>query len=207
MLAVLLAHAAFAQAPAAANRSIYSCVDERGRRLTADRPIPECLTKEQRVLNADGSLKDVRPPSLTPQERADQDARERKTTLERAARAEALRRDRNLLQRFPNAETHGRARESALEAVRKAQSLTEQRMSELDRERTPLLAEAEFYRGKALPARLKTQLDANDAARAAQRDASASQAQEIDRINRLFDVDLERLRRLWAGAAPGSKAP
>jgi hypothetical protein len=27
------------------------------------------------------------------------------------------------------------------------------------------------------------------------------------RINRLFDAELERLRRLWAGAPPGSLGP
>lgn len=196
-----------AQAGPAASKAIYTCVDDRGRRLTADRPIPECLSKEQRLLNADGSLKDVRPPSLTPQERADQEARERKVAQERANRAEALRRDRNLLQRYPNVDAHERAREVALQPVRKAHALTEQRMIELDRERTPLLAEAEFYQGKPLPARLKSLLDANDAARAAQRDASTNQALELDRINRLFDADLQRLRRLWGGSVPGASAP
>ncbi|OYX12745.1 MAG: DUF4124 domain-containing protein, partial [Acidovorax sp. 32-64-7] len=28
--------------------SIYTCVDRQGRRLTADRPIAECLDREQR---------------------------------------------------------------------------------------------------------------------------------------------------------------
>ena len=35
---------------------IYSCIDAHGKRITSDRPIPECAAREQRVLNADGSV-------------------------------------------------------------------------------------------------------------------------------------------------------
>lgn len=43
-------------APAQAQSSgIYTCIDAQGKRHTADRPIPECLDREQRLLNRDGS--------------------------------------------------------------------------------------------------------------------------------------------------------
>jgi hypothetical protein len=83
---------------------------------------------------------------------------------------------------------------------------SEKRMEELAAERKPLLQEAEFYKGKALPAKLKQQLDANDAAVEAQRSAIQNQQAELERINRLYDNELGRLRRLWAGAAPGTLA-
>ena len=54
------------------------------------------------------------------------------------------------------------------------------------------------------PAKLKGQLDANDAAGDAQRESALNQQAELDRINRLYDTELERLRRLWAGAPTGS---
>lgn len=195
---------AFAQNPVPASKAIYSCVDERGRRLTSDRPIPECLAREQRMLNADGSVRDVRPPSMTPQERADQEARERQAAQARTAQAEAARRDRNLLQRYPDEVAHQKARQSALDTVLKAQALSQQRLAELDRERVPLQAEAEFHKDKPPPPRLRTQLDANEAARAAQLDAAAAQTAEVERINRRFDAELLRLQRLWAGAPLGS---
>jgi hypothetical protein len=62
-------------------------------------------------------------------------------------------------------------------------------------------------RCKPLPPKLKAQIDANDAAQAAQRDAAAGQRDEAERINRRFDAELERLRRLWSGAVPGSLGP
>jgi hypothetical protein len=206
-LLLLVVLAAAPTGPRAQSGGIYSCIDDKGRRLTSDRPIPECLAKEQRVLNRDGSLKELRAPEVTPEERAQQEVRERQLAEQRAAQAEVVRRDRNLLQRYRDEAAHRRARDAALEPSRSAQASLQERVAELNRERAPLLAETEFYKGKPLPARLKSRLDANDAALAALRDSSAAQQAEAARVNRLYDVELERLRRLWAGAAPGSLGP
>jgi hypothetical protein len=200
-----LAGAALAQSPPAGG--IYTCIDAKGRRLTADRPIAECSGKEQQVLNRDGSLRAVIPPTLTAEERAEKEARERAEREAKAAQADAVRRDRNLVARFPNEAAHLRAREAALDTVRLAMKATEIRLRDLATERKPLNDEAEFYQGRPLPAKLRTQIDANDAAVEAQRGAAANQKAELDRINKLYDVELERLRRLWAGAPAGSLGP
>jgi len=205
--ALLAAAGAAAQPKASDAAGIYSCIDDKGHRLTSDRPIPECFGKEQRVLNRDGSLKTVRPPTLTAEERADQEARERKAAEARAAQADAVRRDRNLRARYPNEEAHNKAREAALDSVRLAIKTSELRLKDLAAERKPLLDETEFYKGRTLPAKLKLQLDANDAATEAQRAARANQEAELVRINRLYDAELDRLRRLWAGAMPGTLGP
>jgi hypothetical protein len=186
---------------------IYSCVDAQGRRLTSDRPIPDCINREQRVLNKDGSVQRVLPPTLTAEERAERDAAQRRADLARAAQADAVRRDRNLMVRYPNEAVHQKAREAALDTVRLAMKATELRVKELTAERKPLLDEAEFYKGRQMPARLKQQFDANDAGVAAQVQSAAAQELELARINRLYDAELDRLRRLWAGALPGSLPP
>ena len=41
----------------------YTCVDSKGNKRSSDRPIPECSDREQRVLNKDGSLRRVIPPT------------------------------------------------------------------------------------------------------------------------------------------------
>lgn len=187
-----------------AGGTIFTCTDAQGRKLTSDRPIAECTGREQRVLNRDGSLQRVIPPTLTAEERADADAREQRRQAELKAQQEALRRDRNLLHRFPNEATHRKAREAALDDVRKAVAASESRLAALAAERKPLVAETEFYVGKKLPAALKQQLDANDAATEAQRALVQNQQAEIIRINSLYDAELARLRQLWAGAQPGS---
>lgn len=189
---------------AAASGQIYSCVDAQGNKLTSDRPIPACTNREQRVLNADGSLRQVVPPTPTADERAEAEAAERRAAIERAAKRDAIRRDRNLLTRFPDEAAHQRAREAALDDVRNAVRNSEERLKSLAAERKPLLDEAEFYVGRELPAKLRGQLDANDAAVEAQRTLVVNQQAEIVRINKLYDVELERLKHLWAGAQPGS---
>lgn len=186
---------------------IYTCVDDSGRRLTSDRPIAACSAKEQRVLNRDGSLKAIHPPTLTAEERAEKEARDRKAAEARAAQADAARRDRNLVARYPNEEAHGKAREAALDTVRLAIKASQARVKALAAERKPLLDEAEFYQGRALPLKLRQQLDANDAAVEAQRGLMATQEAELVRIQKLYDVELDRLRRLWAGAPAGSLGP
>lgn len=192
------------RAAAATKAPIYSCVDANGKRLTSDRPIPECNNREQRVLNADGSVKKVVPPTPTADERADIEARDRQAALDRATRLEAIRRDRNLLARFPNEAAHQKARTAALDDTRKALRLSESRLALLAKERKPLVDEAEFYVGRVLPPLLKQQLDANDAATDAQKNLMQNQQAELLRIDTRYDLELERLRQLWSGAHPGS---
>lgn len=67
--AVCVIALAFAGCVAAAQpvqKSIYTCIDGKGSKRTSDRPIPECADREQRVLNKDGSLKRVIPPTPEP---------------------------------------------------------------------------------------------------------------------------------------------
>ncbi len=204
VMALALGQASPALAADAPAPLIYSCVDAAGKRLTSDRPIAECNAREQRVLNADGSVKRVLPPTLTADERADAEARERDAMAERAARQDAIRRDRNLMLRFPDEAAHRKARESALDDVRKSLRLSEARVAALQAERKPLMDEAEFYAGTSMPRKLRGQIDANDASLEAQRALVQNQQLEVVRINRLYDAELERVKKLWSGAQPGS---
>ena len=132
LLAPLLvaSHAAWAQMtpPAKAGASIFSCTDANGKRLTSDRPIPECVAREQRVLNADGSVKRVLPPTLTAAERAEAEAREVEAAAERVAKQDTIRRDRSLMARYPNEAAHRRARDASLETVRSSMRISEARI-------------------------------------------------------------------------------
>ena len=190
--------------PADAKGGIYTCVDDRGQKRVSERPIAECTDREQRVLNKDGSLKRIVPATLTAEERAEREAVERKLAEERAALNDAVRRDRNLKARFPNEAAHQKAREAALEVVRVGMRTSQQRLKDLETERRPLNSEVEFYRGRMVPARLKQQIEANETSVAAQRDLIQTQEAELVRINRIYDNELEHLRKLWNGARPGS---
>lgn len=183
---------------------IFTCTNAAGKKLTSDRPIPECNDREQRVLNADGSVKRIQGPVLTADERSESETREREASADRARKLEAIRRDRNLLARFPNEAAHRKARIAALDDVNNALRISEARLAALARDRKPLTDDAEFYVGKPLPGKLKAQLDANDASVDAQRSLVQNQKLEVIRIDQLYDAELERLKRLWSGAQPGS---
>ncbi|HSV70111.1 MAG TPA: hypothetical protein VLI72_08365 [Methylibium sp.] len=212
MLALALGAAAIplaaqAQPKGADPGAIFTCTSAAGRRLTSDRPISECLDREQRVLNKDGSLRMIMPPSLTADERSALEETEKRKQQERIAKQDAIRRDRNLLARFPNEEVHGKAREAALDPARGAIAASEKRLAELEKERKPLQSEAEFYQGKPLPAKLKNQVDTVEVSIQAQRATVTTQHAEVARINANFDAELLRLKKLWGGAEPGSLGP
>lgn len=185
-------------------QGIYSCVDAKGRRITSDRPIRECVDREQKVLNADGSQKQVVGPSMTAEERAAHEEAERNRMLAEAARRDAVRQDRNLMSRYRDQAAHQRARESALEPMVAAIKSGERRLAELGKERKQLEDEVEFYKGKELPRRLKFQFEQNAAAITAQQAAIDQHRAESQRIHAMFDEELARLKKLWAGAMPGT---
>jgi hypothetical protein len=186
---------------------IYACVDANGKHITSDRPIAECLAREHRVLNPDGSTREIRSPVLTADKQSELDARERAKAVRAAIEADAVRSDRNLRSRYPNEAAHQRARAAALDDVRRTLQLSQRRLDALAAERKPLQDEAEFYTGRQMPPLLKQQLDGNEVAAEAQRTLMVNQQAETLRINAAFDVELARLRAVWAGAAPGSLGP
>ena len=207
--ASLLALALLGASPPASSqttggRSIFTCVTAAGKTLTSDRLIADCVGREQRVLNSDGSLNRIVQPTMTAEERAQAEEREAAAAAARAAKAEAVRRDRSLLTRFPDEAAHRRAREATLDSARKLVAASEVRLKALQEERKPLMADAEFYAGKKLPPKLKTQLDANDVSTEGQRAQIESQKVEMARINQRFDEELQRLKKMWAGTPPGS---
>lgn len=193
--------------PDAPGRAIYSCVDAQGHRLSSDRPIPECLAQEQRMLNRDGSARGVLPPALSPEEKARQDAIKRAAEQQRLAREAEARRDRALLARYPDLLAHDSARTRAQDPVTKQIEAAQRRLAELDAERQVLSNEREANGKKPLPQALRARIAANEGAIEAQNTILRDQQTERERLNLQFDAELARLRALWAGAAPGRMGP
>jgi hypothetical protein len=180
--------------------TIYTCVDGQGRRLTSDRPIPECIDREQRELLPTGALKRVVPPAMTAEERAKQEVKQRAEAEQLARVNEERRRERALVARYPNQATHDRARDDALTQIDDVMGAIAKRQIELEKQRTEIAAEMEFYRrdpSKA-PAWLKKRLEENAQQTASQAQHLADQTAEKNRINTRFDEELVRLKALWA---------
>lgn len=208
LVCCMLCRVALAQNKAASSGvgGVYTCTDANGRRLTSDRPIPECMDREQKVLNASGTVKQIVRPPPTEQERAAQEARERKEREERLAIEEAKRRDKSLVVRFPNQSAHDKERAEALAQVAIATQAAQKRLQTLQAQRKKLDDEMEFYKkdpNKA-PAPLRGQIEENMRSVEQQKGIIAEQDNEIKRINTRFDTELVRLRQLWS--APVSSA-
>ena len=93
---------------------IYTCTDAKGRRLTSDRPIPECLDREQRELSQSGTTKRVVGASLTAEERAKEEAKQQQEAALKAKAYEERRKDRALISRYPNQRLHDEERAKQL---------------------------------------------------------------------------------------------
>jgi hypothetical protein len=197
--------------PAAAQQGIYSCVDAKGRHLTSDRPIPDCIDREQQELNPSGTVRRTVPPSLTASERAAKEAKAREAQEERSRVEDEKRRDRALLARYPDKATHDKERNAALAVADDVTAAANRRTALLTAERQKLDAELEFYKKdpSKMPARLKRQLEENQQQTAEQKRFVASMEGERSRINARFDEELSRLQALWKGAAApaGAGAP
>ena len=193
-----------------AQRLSYTCVVN-GKKIVSDRLIAECNNTEQRELNSDGSLKRVVRPPMTPDEREEAEKKDFEDKAKVAAFNDAVRRDRNLMQRYPDEASHDKAREKALDEFRVSEKNSSTRITALLEEKKKLDEEKLFYVNekvkKPLPTTLKQRIDANDAALEAQRSVSQNAQRELGRINRNFDLERERLRKLWGGARAGSLGP
>lgn len=205
MLAALCAEAVLAE-PAPPSVGIYTCTDRNGRRITADRPIAECLDREQRELSPSGTVRRSIGPSLTEEERAAQDVQRRKEAEERARIQEERRRDRALLSRYPNQAAHDAERALALQQIDEVAVVARKRIVELQEQRKQLNSEMEFYAkdpAKA-PALLKRRLVDNDEEVQQQQRVLAGQDDDKRRVHKRFDAELAQLRKLWAPQPPPS---
>ena len=186
-----------AQAPAVHTPKIYSCVDKQGHHYKSDKLNPECLDRDQQELNLDASPNRVVPRPKTEDEKSEDEMKRQQVERERKEKAAGQRKDSNLLSRFPDKAAHDAARRKALDDAQTAIRNSKQRQAMLLVEKKKLADEAEFYVGKSQPAALKRAIEANDGARDGLAASIANQQQEIERINTLFDAELEHLKKLW----------
>ncbi len=182
-----------------ARAEIYSCVDAKGRTITADRPIMDCLDRNQRELSSFGVVKRQIGPSLTAQEQLQQDQKDKVVAEQRAREAESKRRDRTLLLHYPNRASHDQQRAATLAQSEETIQLAKKIITELNLERKAMSHELETYAkdpSKA-PLSIKLSLKDNQASLLEHQQIIVDQEQEKKRITKRFDEELLRLTQLW----------
>ena len=186
--------------PPANPAGIFSCVDASGRTITSDRPIPDCLDREQRELNSSGTVRRRLEPNYTAKEQAERDERARQAQIAAARQIEERRRERALLMRYPNDASHERDRTEAIGQIDAVIQSARKRQGELAEERKKLDAELEFYRNDVnkAPPSLRRQVEERNQSMAVQNRFIGEQEDEKKRVNARFDEERVRLKQLWA---------
>ena len=180
-------------------QGIFTCIDSKGRKITADRPIADCVDREQHELSRSGAVMRKVPRILTAQERAAQEAHDKTEVAAQAQLLDEKRRERALMLRYPNVAVHNRERNAALATIDDIIGSSSQRSSDLMAEKKMIASEMEFYAkdpAKA-PLGLKSRRETHEANSRAQQSFVTSQLLEKQRINQRFDEELETLKPLW----------
>lgn len=191
---------------AAAQGAVYSCIDKNGRRITADRPIPECIDREQRVLDKTGTERRRIGPTLSENERTALEAQRRTEAEQKARVAEERRRERALITRYPDEATHNAERASALSVFDDLIAIANKRIEQLRADRTSIDTELEFYQNdpKKAPAKLQRRIAENEEDLADQQRYIANQQDEKRKMRQRFDTELASLKLLWARERPAA---
>ena len=191
-----------AQAQKAAG-GIYTCTDQYGRKLTSDRPIPECLDREQRELNRSGSTRRVVPRAMSPVEQQKEAQRQREEKRQAEIARSQQRLDQALVARYPNQEAHDAGRRDALQQSQIIIDGARLNLASLQAERQKMDEEMEFYKNdpSKTPPALRRALEKNKRDMEQQELAINNQTGEQARINAAFDEELARLQQLWAQRA------
>jgi hypothetical protein len=166
----------------AALAAVHTCVDSATKRtVLSDTPCPQ-----------------EAPP--TPAEIASQAkvAHDKQAAIDR--QEAAAKADRQLLSKFPDEAAHRKLYLSKLDSVNGNIRLSAARFTELVAQRKPLDDEVAFYNGKPLPLTLRRKLEANDASFNALTDVFNGLRSDVAAIEATRTVELDQLRKLWAGA-------
>lgn len=183
-------------------QTIFACTDAKGRRITSDRPIAECMDRDQMELSGAGTVKRVIKPTLTADEREAFEEKQRQEQADLNRRNEERRINKALVTRYPNKTAHDKERADAIKAIDVQKSSAQTRLTALEKDRKKLEDEMLFYQkdpSKA-PHNLRKQIQDNQASIDSQNQLIAAQTQETVKLNQRFDQELAKLRELWRQA-------
>jgi len=202
LVGMAVAADAFADPPGPAHPAIYACRDAEGHLLTSDQPIGECLYREQRVLNRDGSLRRIIEAPLTAEQRSQRAQLQRREAEEAQSREVGRQRDRVLLSSYSNLDSLEHARKRALAESESMLEVSNLQLVTLEKEKLAIQGEYEFYKKTTPPASLAAKLEENARAREFELALMQRRNEEIARINARFDGDRARFIQLTTDAKP-----
>jgi hypothetical protein len=176
---------------------IYSCKDPAtGKVITSDRPIPECARADMRVLNPNGSTKQIIAAPMNEQQRLRAQEEQKRADENARAQDELRRRERSFLLTYKTEQDLVDAYLRQLSAPLGAVKVSHARIKSLNEDLSKVVIEAEFYKGKNWPITLRRKLAEINAGIQSETRAINARADDIARVNQRFEEDRARFREL-----------
>ncbi len=191
-------------AAAAAHAQMYLCTTGSGQMFTGDYIPAACHDHEIRVLNPDGSVREIIPAPLTPEQKKAQEAADDARRRQEEARIQRARKDRALLTTYTSVGDIEAARRQTLVGLQATIQRADTAIAQYQRERKRLDEDAEFYLHHPMPARLQEEFQENRILLRQQRQVRDQAQAEIQRVNQRFDADRKRYIELQRGSAAAS---
>jgi len=162
----------------------------------------DCATAEARIAGRAAPV--CAPPSaLSPAQEVACAEHARWASIATDCRRAAERDDRRWLARFPSEAAHRKAEAEEIQTVVVKLRAPNARLAELLAQHKVLAEKAEFY-PKGAPPELRREIEANDSSLLATRDTFRGLELELAGIVDKFSDERSHLRKLWAGAPPGT---
>ena len=198
----LLAAAALAFAPGAAQAQSYRCVGKDGKKYYGQNIPPQCLGQPVEQLNSQGMVIKRFDPQASAADRAQREVEAEQKKKRDAILKEENRRNKALLATYTSEKDIEMARKRALADNEVAVKEIDDRIAALKKRQAGLVKELEFFQGKNKPpAKLEQDIKNAEIDLKAQEGLRAAKKKEVDSINAKYDDDKKRYIELTKGGA------
>lgn len=183
-------------APMANAARTFCCADEKGQQRCGDILPATCRNRAYVEYNEAGvRVRNVAPP-LTEAQQAAKDAEEKKKREIVEAMETQRRADQALLSTYADERDLDTARDRAVGELERSIKTAEENLANLNKAKSKLAAEAEFFKSKPLPSDLKKKIARNQTALTEQQAAIDEKKKQADETKARFEGYRKRLQEL-----------
>lgn len=168
------------------------CTDAKGSTICDDGLPAACQGRAYRELNSQGAVSRSVDAPLTPAQQAKHDQEIAKRKEEEKHRLEREKQDRLLLATYSSVEDIDLTRDRILGDQTKSLAQIAAKLDDLQKQKTHLANELEFYKKHEVPAALRQQIEINAKQTQAQQILRDNKEKEIEALRKHFDEDKQR---------------
>lgn len=203
LVALLAATWGLHATPVQAQARVFCCDDAKGRKVCGDFLPRACVGREYVERDDKGYVVNTVEKPLTPEQLAKRDAEQAKKAEEDRKKVEERRRNLALLSTYAEERDIDAARDRSVAELEKGLKQLEKRRDDAVKAKQKIEKEKEFYKGKATPPQLTSQIKSADEAIKAQEEQVAARKAEITATRDKFEDEKKKFRELKGMVSPG----